>query len=216
MNLALFDFDGTITFTDTYTPFVHRAVPPRRLAAGKVVLSPVMVAYKVGAISPSAARIAVARFGFRGLPESDVRQTGLTYARDVLPGTIRPIALERIHWHKDHGDVVVVVSAGLHVYLAEWCRRIELDLICTELEAKDGTLTGRYCEGDCIGTEKARRVLEKYDLGDYAEIYAYGDTLDDFEMLSLATRKFFKWQEISDVAVLKGKDRRQYLHHPSV
>ncbi len=32
MNLALFDFDGTITSNDTWTPFMHFAVRPSRLA----------------------------------------------------------------------------------------------------------------------------------------------------------------------------------------
>jgi phosphatidylglycerophosphatase C len=197
MNLALFDFDGTITFTDTFTPFLYFAVDPRRIAVGNVVLSPLLVGYRLGILSASTARASVAAFGFRGRREADVRQVGSNYARDVLPGVIRPKALERINWHKAQGDVVAVVSGSLDVYLADWCRRLELDLICTELEARDGTLTGRYRHGDCIGKEKARRILEKYDIRDYAVIYAYGDTTDDHEMLNIADRKYFRWREVA-------------------
>jgi len=39
MHLALFDFDGTITSSDTWTPFVQTAVPPGRLAIAKVIAS---------------------------------------------------------------------------------------------------------------------------------------------------------------------------------
>ena len=63
-----------------------------------------------------------------------VRALGEQFVRDVLPGLIRPIALERIAWHKDRGDRVVVVSASLDAYLIPWCRALGLDLICTELE----------------------------------------------------------------------------------
>jgi hypothetical protein len=35
MNLALFEFDGTITATDSWTPFMKLAVPPVRLAAAR-------------------------------------------------------------------------------------------------------------------------------------------------------------------------------------
>jgi phosphatidylglycerophosphatase C len=198
MNLALFDFDGTITFTDTFTPFLYFAVDPRRIAVGKVVLTPLILGYRLGILSQSAARTRVAAFGFRGRRESDVRQAGSNYARDVLPGVVRPKALARINWHKAQGDVVVVVSGSLDVYLADWCRRLELDLICTELEARDGTLTGRYRQGDCVGKEKSRRIREKYNLQDYPVIYAYGDTTDDHEMLSIADRKYFCWREIAD------------------
>lgn len=197
MNLALFDFDGTISFGDTFTPFLHFAVEPKRKAAGRVVLIPLIVGYKLGIVSQSAARARVAAFGFRGRREADVRLAGSNYARDVLPRVIRPKALKRINWHKAQGDVVVVVSASLDVYLAEWCRGLELDVICTELEARDGTLTGRYRDGDCTGKEKARRILEKYNIRDYPVVYAYGDTTEDHEMLSIANKKYFRWREIA-------------------
>lgn len=198
MNLALFDFDGTITFTDTFTPFLFVAVERGRIAIGCVVLAPLIVGYRMGIISETAARTRVARFGFRGRREADVRQAGATYARDVLPGVIRPNALERIHWHKTQGDVVVVVSASLDVYLAEWCRRHGLDLICTELETRDGILTGEYRHGECIGKEKPRRILERYNLQNYAIVYAYGDTAGDHDMLSIAHKRYFQWQEIAN------------------
>src|SRR5512132_2256980 len=51
MNLALFDFDGTITATDSWTPFVRFAVPRWRLAASQALLLPVIAGYRVGAIS---------------------------------------------------------------------------------------------------------------------------------------------------------------------
>lgn len=177
---------------------MYFAIDPRRIAVGKVVLTPLVVGYRLGILSASATRASVAAFGFRGRREADVRHAGSNYARDVLLGVIRPKALERINWHKAQGDVVVVVSASLDVYLADWCRRLELDVICTELEARDGTLTGRYRHGDCTGKEKSRRILEKYNLRDYPVIYAYGDTKEDHEMLSIANRKYFRWREIAD------------------
>jgi phosphatidylglycerophosphatase C len=197
MNLALFDFDGTITFGDTFTPFIYYAVDPRRLAVGRLVLSPLMVGYKLGIVSSSAARAGVAGFGFRGERESAVQEAGLRYAREVLPDAIRPQALKRIEWHKAQRDVVVVVSASLDVYLAEWCKPLDLDLICTELEACAGTLTGRYRQGDCTGEEKARRIRDRYCLGDFPVIYGYGDTTEDREMLGLAHRKYFRWRPMA-------------------
>jgi len=66
MDLALFDFDGTITRTDTWTPFMQLAVRPARIVAGRVLLSPVVVGYKLGMISASRGRQVAARVGFRG------------------------------------------------------------------------------------------------------------------------------------------------------
>ncbi len=196
MNLALFDFDGTITFGDSFTPFLRFAVAPKRIRTGRFVLAPVIVGYKLGIVSESAARETAVGFGFRGVREADVRRAGRAYATDVLPRAVRPLALERIHWHKAQGDVVVVVSASLDVYLAEWCRGLGVELICTELEAKDGFVTGRFRHGDCTGHEKARRIIAKYTLATFPVIYAYGDTAADDAMLALAHRKYFRWREL--------------------
>lgn len=158
MDLALFDFDGTITSRGTYPGFVSSAVRPGR----------------------------------RRLP-----LLGERYATETLPALIRPAALERIVWHQRRGDQVVVVSASLDVYLEPWCRALGVDVICTQLEAADGRLTGKYFQGDCCGADKTRRIRERYRLADYATIYAYGDTEDDRQMLDMAHVKVFRWQEVS-------------------
>ena len=197
MNLALFDFDGTITATDSFVPFIRRAVSPTRQMLGWVVLLPIIVAYKAGVISASRTRATIVSFGLRGRREDEVRDIGVTYAIEVLPKTIRPKAMDRIEWHKSQGDDIVVVSATPNVYLEEWCRRTNLAVICTQLESCGGILTGRYVGGDCTGLEKTSRLLKKYDLKSYKTIYAYGDTSEDDDLLSLADKKIYRWQEIS-------------------
>ena len=195
MNLALFDFDGTVTFKDTFTPFIYFAASRTRIAFGTVLLGPMILGYKLGLIAAPRMRAAVARIAFQGRRESDVKALGARYSAR-LSALIRPEALERIRWHQAKGDVVVVVSASLGAYLSGWCEQHGVELICTELESKDGVLSGRYAGGDCTGNEKARRVQERHDMKRYPIVYAYGDTEEDRELLSLANKSFFRWKEI--------------------
>jgi len=197
-NLALFDFDGTITSKDTFTPFIFHAVEPMRLALGTVVLSPLIAAYELGLLSASLMRRSIVRFGFRGRRRADVQAAGLQYSRAQLARVVRTKALERIRWHQTQGDVVVVVSASLDLYLADWCQELGVQLICTELEERKGLLTGRYRDGDCSGQEKARRIRERFDLKRFDTIYAYGDTTEDEAMLALANRPYYRWTELND------------------
>jgi hypothetical protein len=62
--LALFDFDGTLTFGDTYTPFIRACVGRLRLAVGACALSPFIVAYELGLVGGSPLRVALARLCF--------------------------------------------------------------------------------------------------------------------------------------------------------
>jgi phosphatidylglycerophosphatase C len=195
---ALFDFDGTVTFADTFTPFILGAVSPARLAFGKLALSPLVLAYKVNLLSVSRLRRSIVRFGFQGRRYAEVQAAGTEYSRGPLARAVRAEALQRIGWHQARGDVVVIVSASLDVYLSPWCRALGVELICSELEERRGVLTGGYRNGDCSGDEKARRVRERHDLKRFRTIYAYGDTHEDDAMLALAHRRFYRWRELRD------------------
>lgn len=195
MNLALFDFDGTITTREMFPDFMHFAVAPRRLALGKVLLAPLVIGYKLGIVAGTLVRARVVDFGFRGVGETEFQHAGERFARQVLPGVVRPMALERIRWHQAQGDTVVVVSGAFDVYLSHWCQSMRLDLICSSLEAGDGVLTGRYRGEQCVGKEKTRRIREAYPVDDYPLVYAYGDTKEDLDMLKLADKQYFRWRE---------------------
>ena len=197
MNLALFDFDGTITSNNTWTPFLKYAVRPSRMVAGRLLLLPVIVGHGLGVVPAGRARQIANCVAFWGQRSAALRQCGMKYAIDVLPQTLRQAALDRIEWHKSQGDDVVVVSASLDVYLGPWCDARNLPYICTTLEERAGRLTGRCVDGDCSGVEKVRRIRQRFDLSRYTILYAYGDTPDDREMLELAHKKYYRGREVA-------------------
>ncbi|WP_114241520.1 HAD family hydrolase [Dyella sp. C9] len=196
MNLALFDFDGTITTREMFRPFLEFAVPRRRLAWGGAVLAPMVAGYKAGLVSSNLMRASALRFGLTGMAAEHASGQGRRFATEVLSQVLRPHAMERIRWHKAQGDRVVVVSGGLDVYLSHWCRLHALELVCSEVAVKDGRLTGRYRGAQCVGMEKPRRVRAAYDLAEYARVYAYGDTHEDLDLLQMAHHRYYQWQEV--------------------
>ncbi|ULU23940.1 HAD family hydrolase [Dyella terrae] len=195
MNLALFDFDGTITTREMFRPFIEFAISPRRRVMGTALLAPMVLGYKLGWVSPSLMRRCAVQVGFRGVPEADAFALGEQFARKELPGVLRTQALERIQWHREQGDRIVVVSGALDVYLSHWCREHGLELLCSRLESYEGRLTGRYRGEQCVNAEKSRRVRDAYDLASYPVVYAYGDTKEDHDLLGIAQRRYFQWRE---------------------
>lgn len=93
----------------------------------------------------------------------------------------------------DKNSKVVVVSASISNYLKPWCNEMGFDLICTELEVIDGKLTGRFSTPNCNGKEKVKRINEKHDLSSYDEIHVFGNSKGDFPMLELGTHKYYKF-----------------------
>jgi phosphatidylglycerophosphatase C len=198
--LALFDFDGTITTREMLPDFFRLAIPPRRVQFGSVLLAPLIIGYKLGLVSGVLLRAAIVRVGFSGVSLESYRRLGLVFATEILPGVIRPQAIERIQWHRARGDRVLVVSGALDVYLEPWCEIQGLELICSALEHRDGRLTGRYQGAQCVSAAKREQVLTRVDLSAHSEVFAYGDTIEDRELLDLANRKFYRWRELGQGA----------------
>jgi phosphatidylglycerophosphatase C len=198
MNLALFDFDGTITTKEMLPAFVYFAVSPVRLRLGRLQLAPWIAGYRLGWVSGISVREKIARVGFRGMRQAEYLAAGERFAGEALPPVLRPEAMARIAWHKDRGDRVVVVSGGFDVYLSHWCRAHGLELICSKLAVANGMLTGRYEGAQCVREEKPRRVREQYALEAYEAVYAYGDTPEDFALLEIADHRWYRGKPVTD------------------
>lgn len=190
--LALFDFDGTLTTAETFGPFVRAAAPRWRVRVGGVLLAPLVLGYRLGLVSGSTVRAAVVRVAFAGVPAADVAARGEAFARDVIPGLLRPAAMGWLDRHRARGDAMAVVSGAFDAYLAPWCAQHGLALLASSLEQRDGVLTGRYRGAQCVGAEKARRVRAAFVLADYAAVHAYGDTAEDDALLALADHRTYR------------------------
>jgi len=197
VNIAFFDFDGTITNEDAFTKFIFYATPKHRLIAGMVLLSPVILLHKLGLFPAAKIRPILAKFAFWNRSEKQVFDLAETFASEYLPSVTRENAMQRIDWHKAQGDKIVIVSASLNPYLSYWCKTHHLDLICSELESNNSVLTGNYVSGDCGGDNKVTLINQRFDLSQYYSIFAYGDTEEDRPMLGLAQTKYYQWREVA-------------------
>ena len=192
MNLALFDFDGTITTRDTYTKFVFSSTKLARLVTGACLLFPAIILHKARLLSASKIRPLISRVAFMGVSEKQLDASAELFVSGYLSSVIRSDMLQKIAEHKENGDHVVIVSASISPYLKIWCKRHEVDLICSELEVRNGRFTGAYLNGDCSNERKVERIKERIDLSLYSEIFAYGDSEEDYPMLNLANKSFYR------------------------
>ena len=193
MDLALFDFDGTLTTRETFPDFMRHAVARPRLLLGGVLLAPVVFGYRRGWVAGNPTRTSVVQVGLRGVDATRLRAKGATFARNVLPGLLRAEAMARLAWHRERGDRVVVVSGGLDVYLVPWCAAQGVEVLCSVLAERDGRITG-YAGAQCVGEEKVRRVRALCDPQAYTAIHAYGDTHEDQAMLAMANHRTYRGQ----------------------
>jgi HAD superfamily hydrolase (TIGR01490 family) len=192
MILVLFDFDGTITTDDSLIKFIRFAEGDVKTIWGIMMLSPILIAYKLGFIPNYKAKQLMLSYFFKGMDEQQFYKVAEEYSLNHIGTILRPKAMEMIAWHKEQGHQVVIVSASIECWLKPWCDKNELDLIATKIEMHDGVVTGKLLTKNCYGIEKANRVSAEYNLNDYDYIYAYGDSRGDKELLELANESFYK------------------------
>nr|WP_277399723.1 HAD-IB family hydrolase [Pseudoxanthomonas sp. LH2527] len=192
----MFDFDGTLTTRETFPDFMRYAVPRWRLLAGGALLAPVVFGYRRGWVAGNPTRASIVQVGLHGVQARRLRAQGEAFAREVLPGLLRPEAMEKLAWHRGRGDRIVVVSGGLDVYLAPWCAAQGLELACSVLAERGGRITG-YAGAQCVGEEKVRRIRALCDPQAYAAIHAYGDTHEDMAMLAMAQHRTYRGRAVA-------------------
>lgn len=193
MNLALFDFDGTITKKETISEFLRFCIGNARFVLAVVKIFPSILGYFSGLIGNQEIKERLLFETVGGWQEEWLVEKGQEFAEKRLPSLVRPKALERIQWHKERGDRIVLISASLIYYLRPWADIVGIkEVIGVELEVEDGRITGKLLGENCYGAEKVRRLGELLDISNFDEIYAYGDSRGDREMLALANYPFFR------------------------
>lgn len=80
MQLALFDFDHTITVCDTYSRFLRRVATPEQRAQGWWRVGPWLLAYRLKLISAERIRRRVTSQVFTGRHAGEVTQMARDYA----------------------------------------------------------------------------------------------------------------------------------------
>jgi len=190
--LALFDFDGTLTTRDTMLELIKFRYGPVRFWLGLVLLSPVLLLMMAGFVTAQRGKEIMLSLFFANTSEVAFTELANRFSICVIPGIIRPKALEKFQWHLEHGHEVVIVSASAGHWIRPWATHFQTQVIASELEVVNGNITGRLRTPNCNGEEKVKRVLENFQLSNYAITFAYGDSKGDMPMLKLATKPFYK------------------------
>lgn len=190
--IAFFDFDGTITTKDSLFEFIKFSKGKMAFYFGFFLNTPFLIAFKLKIISNQRAKQRILKFFFGNTSQLTFQNYCEDFCRSALPSLIRPKALMEIQKLKNSGIDVVIVSASPENWIQPWAHKMKIKLLATCLEIKNEKITGKITGKNCHGKEKIKRIQDTYNLNDYKEIYAYGDSKADLPMMSIATYSFMK------------------------
>ncbi len=183
--LALFDFDGTISSKDSFVEFMKFYVGKPKFYTGLILMSPLVALYLLKILPNTVLKETFLSWFFKNTPQKVFQEKATAFSLS-MDSIIKKSAMDKITWHKNQNHRIIIVSASIDYWLKPWCDSHNLELICSQMESKNGKITGKLSSKNCFGPEKTNRINESLHLKDYEFIYAYGDSSGDKEMLALA------------------------------
>jgi putative phosphoserine phosphatase/1-acylglycerol-3-phosphate O-acyltransferase len=188
---AFFDFDGTLI--DGYSAMAMMQLRWRRREMSPVEIARLLM---VG-VEAGLGRADFERFmrvgvqAFRGRQVDDMAELGEKLMRTVLGGSLYPEGWELVAAHRRRGHTVVIATSALSFQVGPLARELGVDhVLCTELEERDGVLTGEVDGPILWGPGKAAAVEAYARSGriDLARSFAYGNGSEDVQFLETVGR----------------------------
>jgi phosphatidylglycerophosphatase C len=199
--VAAFDFDGTLTLGDTLIPFLIRSLGWPRFLLVITLSLPWLAAFFLRLIKNHQAKARLLQFSFAGWTQERAQQHAKDFVQNYLPAQWRAWGLAQLVQHQRLGHHCVIVSASPDIYLREVATSLKVQaLLCTGMELRDGRYTGQMATPNCHGAQKVIRLRAwiNDNLGPniQPELYAYGDSKGDLQLLELADHAWYRGRDI--------------------
>lgn len=186
--VAVFDLDVTLTRYDTYLPFMagylHRH-PRRALGLPQLPLR-LLAFWNWGDRDWVKASFLKSAVG--GEPRKRVEAWAEDFAAQIHRRALRPSGLQRLRWHQERGDRVIIASASFDVYVNEVARLLNVDeVLATRMQWNGSDRVAGIAGRNCRDIEKLARVRALLGRGcDGSGVTAYSDSHADLPLLSWA------------------------------
>jgi len=184
--VAFFDLDQTILETSSGLHMVRSMKERNLLTMGhRMRFLRAVIPYRLGLITSHRA-MEIISLMFKGASLEDTLAHNDFLFENYLAGDIRPAAVEELAMHKKQGGRTVLLSASTNFVCSRMAEHLGMDdIVTTEVEVKDGILTGGLSRRYCHGTEKVVRAQEYCREKNFSleNAWYYGDAWADHYIL---------------------------------
>ena len=206
--LSVFDFDGTLTHSDSFVPFLRFAFGKRifTLKMLRLVL-PTLRCFSRRLTRDELKEVLITTF-LTGVEARWVEEKAKIFCSRYWAKMMRQEGLSAVEAEIDSGAEVTLCSASPELVLRPFTDRLGIKLIGTQLDVKDGILTGKISGNNCRCGQKIARLKQIYgDLSAY-HLRAWGDSRGDYELLYAAQEPH--WRHFHRNPAKYEKRRKQF------
>lgn len=182
-----FDFDGTLTTRDTLLEFIRFTHGLWGLIRGFLLHAPWLVAMKLRLYPNWKTKERIYTYYYKGMEKERFSDLGRQFAR-THASLLRPQGIGVIRQALASGADVAVVSASVEDWVRPFFDEMgeKIQFACTQIETREGRVTGRFLTPNCYGAEKVRRLTALFPARETYRLHAFGDSRGDRELLAFA------------------------------
>ena len=184
-----FDFDGTLTTRDTLLAFIRYAKGTGAFLWGFLRHAHLLVLMKLRLYPNWKAKQRVFSYFFKGMSLEEFDTLCRQFAADNRQ-LLRPEGMKVLQQAQAEGAEVLIVSASIDNWVQPFFP--EVKVVGTQVEVKNGYLSGLFLTQNCYGEEKVRRILALYPDRSTYHLTAFGDSRGDKELLAFADEAHYK------------------------
>ena len=188
-----FDFDGTITHKDSLLEFIKYTHGVAGFLYGFLRYSHLLILMKLHLYPNYRVKQQVFAHFYRGMTIGTFNKKCHNFACDKK-NIIRKAARAKLEDATKEKAPIFVISASIDNWVAPFFEdEFQVTVLGTQIEVKDGLVTGRFLAKNCYGAEKVERLKKVLTKSrDQYEIIAFGDSRGDKEMLEYADKGYYK------------------------
>jgi HAD superfamily hydrolase (TIGR01490 family) len=192
-NIAIFDFDGTITTKDSLNDLLIWRGGYIRFFVIFCIYLPLVILYKIGFINNAVPKMKIFSSYFKGMTEAEFNKIAVRYSKTRLNKIINTEAQKKIDWHLSQGHKVIILSASFGNWIVPWSETHGIsDVIASKLKIENGKVAGSIEGKNCYGKNKPDMFFEKYGVRDKYFIYSYGDSKSDRYLFDISDEYYYK------------------------
>ncbi|WP_373708485.1 HAD family hydrolase [Kaistella sp.] len=190
--LYCFDFDGTLTYSDTmflYLKFYN----PSKFRIQFIKHIPLFILLKLNLLEAEKVKKSFIYSILKGEKKEKIEKKSQLFFDQYYPEIFRGNALDFIK-NIDYSQTdCYIVTASLDIWVKPFVEKFKMNLLATQAEFKDDIFTGNFVGNNCNGVEKVNRIKAEITDKKYDKIIAFGDTFGDQPMLAWADEGQFKF-----------------------
>ena len=190
--LYCFDFDGTLTYKDTMFMYL-KFYDSTKYRVQFLKHVPLFILLKLKLAEAEKVKKSFIGSILKGQTQEKIETKSRQFFELYYPRIVRENALDFIQNIDRNNTQSLLVTASLDIWVKPFAKELNMQLVSTRAEFKNGVFTGNFIGKNCNGKEKLVRIKEEINNSKYDKIIAFGDTSGDKPMLRWANEGHYQF-----------------------